>query len=106
MRLLLTTRLRILSSTQSRHADQLHLERLMGFPQLSIVHAIDAFPKPVAAGALRPVGSEVPVVNLTHLGRKPGGHMNTISNMADGHILFRVSREQWRPHSARHLAMK
>ena len=78
----------------------------MGFPQLSIVHAIDAFPKPVAAGALWPVGSEVPVVNLAHLGRKPGGHMNTIRNMTNGHILFRVSGEERRPHGARHLAMK
>src|SRR6266566_5661585 len=106
MRLLLTTRLRILSSTQSRHADQLDLERLMGFPQLAIVHAIDAFPKPVAACARRPVGSEVPVVNLTHLGRKPGRHMNTISNMADRHIFLGVSGEKWRPHGARHLAMR
>src|ERR1700682_1106660 len=102
----LAARFRIMGRPQPRHADQLNLERLMGFPQLPIVHAIDAFPKPGAATALRPVGSEVPVVDLAHLGRKPSGHMNTISNMADRHILFGVAREEWRPHGARHLAMK
>src|SRR5260370_40151005 len=102
----LSASFRILGRTQPRHADQLHLERLMGFPQLTIVHTIDAFPKPFAAGALRPVGSEMPVIHLAHLWRKPGGHMNDVSNMANGHILFGVARKELRPHCSRHLAME
>ena len=63
--------LRLLHGAPPREVDQPRLERLMRLPQLAIVDVLDRLPEIRLRAARRPVGAEVPLVDLAHLRRQP-----------------------------------
>ena len=89
-----------------RDVDQLHLQRLMRLPQLAVVDVVDRFPEARLAAASRPVGAQMPVVELVHLRREPGVGVNAVGDVADRHAIFADASKQRRPHRARDLGVQ
>ena len=102
----LAAALRLLGGAAAHGVDELHLQRLVRFPQLAIVDGVDAIPERGVAGARGPVGTEVAVVDLAHLRREPGRHVDAVGDVADRHAVFAAIGIQGAPHRARHFAVQ
>ena len=102
----LAAALGLLGGAPAHGVDELHLQRLVRFPQLAVVDGVDAIPERGVARARGPVGAEVAVVDLAHLRREPGRHVDAVGDVADRHAIFAAIGIKRAPHRARDLAVQ
>ena len=76
------------------------LQRVVRFPQLAGIDAVQLLPHFGFAHPPHPVRREVAVVELQHLPGEPTRHVNAVGDVADGNFLFHAPRPQVRPHPA------
>ena len=90
----------------ARDLDELRFQRLMRFPELTVVDGVDAIPEVRRAGPLRPVRPQVTVVHLAHLGREPCLHVHAVGDVADRHAIVAARAEERLPHRARDVSVQ
>ena len=88
----------ILRAAPPDELDQLGALTLADPPQLVTGDVIDRRPRVLIVSVSPPVGAEVTVEQLAHLGADPGGDVDAIGDMVDRYLLVRLARPQRRPH--------
>lgn len=96
----------LMRRSPSDRLDELHLQRLVRLPELAVVDRVDAIPERGIARARGPVGTEVAVVHLAHLGRQPCRHVDPVGDVADRDAVFAAIRVERAPHRTGDLAVQ
>ena len=95
----------IIGSPASGDIDEPRLERLMRFPDFTVVDVLDGFPGRGVAGSGAPVRAQMPVVQHPHLRREPGRDVDAIRDVADRDVLFTVGDRKSTRLNSSHVAL-
>ena len=74
-------------------------------PQLGVVDVVEPVPRGLVRGAVHPALAEVAIEQRAHRIAQPGGEVDAVGDVADGHLVDRAIGPQRGPHLARDLAV-
>src|ERR1700689_287753 len=86
--------------------EQLRFQAKVRLPKFAVIHILNAFPGARVAAALVPVRSQMPIIEAKHLRSQPGRNMNSVSDVSNGNLVFRLPRTEPGPHRSGYLAVQ
>ena len=94
------------ASTGNHVTDQLAFQMNADLPKFIVRNCVDPFPHFRVVQTFFPINIEIFIVEISEPTRKPGAGVNSIGDVADGHILGSCLRPKVIPHLARYFTMK